>query len=78
MTDEDLRRYAGQWIEARLADGTTLVGHLSVDEPGFSFRRSFHIEQPSANPDAAGPRITLESLMVDSVRMVSAPPETLD
>ena len=78
MKDAELRQYAGQWVEARLVDGSVLIGRLLVDEPSFLLRSPFEIEQPAANPDAAPPRISIEALIVESVRVIGGPPETSD
>jgi hypothetical protein len=72
MTDEELRQYSNQWIEATLHDGHTFVGRLIVDE-------GFAIEQPSANVDEEPPLVMIDDpATVESVRAVPMPPDTLD
>jgi hypothetical protein len=73
VTNDELRGYAGQWVEVQLVSGETLVGRLVSDERGFV------LQQPVAGPNEDPPQIGIrDASVVTAIKTVAAPPETYD
>lgn len=73
MTPQELTQYVGQMVEVRLVSGESAVGRLDTDADGFV------IVQPSAAANEDPPRLGItDAELVESVRSIPLPPQTLD
>jgi predicted aspartyl protease len=73
MTPEELSQYVGLLVEVRLASGESVVGRLDTGVDGFV------IVQPSAAANEDPPRLGItDAALVETVRSIPLPPQTLD